>query len=333
MRINRDALIGIAQDTVDGRARADSSLLAAYLHGSLLYGDPFVGNTADIDIVLIKNEKPLRAREVVRITDDIHLDIAHHEEREYKRPRMLRVHPWLGPTLFDAKILYDPHHKMDFIQAGVRGLFYSPEFTMQRARTQVVHARQIWMGFQSKPTETEVVGVTIYLKGLEHAANGIALLSGHPLTERRFLLNFHKRADAIGKPGLYADLLNLLGSPYVEADEAKSWLVDWEKAFDSISYNDRPQRLHLERKAYYLKAIDTILDSERPMDALWPLLKTWTLVISHLPKDHRATTIWNQVMQQLGLSGQGFRERLEAYDTYLDLVEEILDAWGQEHGA
>ena len=332
MRINRDVLIKMAHETVDERVQTNHSLLAAYLHGSLLYGDPFIGGAADVDIVLIQNETSPHAREIVPLTDDIHLDIAIHDESEYQKPRNLRVHPWLGSTLFDAKILYDPRHKMDFIQAGVRGMFHRPEFAMQRSLPQVEHARQIWMGFQSKVFESEAENISTYLKGLEHAVNGIALLSGPPLTERRFLLNLPERADEVGKPELYARVLSLLGSPNVKAEEIKLWLVDWEKAFEAIPDSNRPQRLQPERKGYYLKAMKSILDSEHPMNVLWLLLKTWVLVISCLPKDQQTATIWNQAMHQLGLNGPGFKERLEEFDAYLDLVEETVEGWGGEQG-
>jgi len=34
----------------------------------------------------------------------------------------------------------------------------------------------------------------------------------------------------------------------------------------------------------------------------------------------------------LGLLGEAFREKIEALDAYLDLVEELLESWGRENG-
>ena len=49
MRITRDSLLRIVQDTVAQRTRADRSLLAIYLCGSLLEEDFLLGGTTDLD--------------------------------------------------------------------------------------------------------------------------------------------------------------------------------------------------------------------------------------------------------------------------------------------
>ena len=65
----------------------------------------------------------------------------------------------------------------------------------------------------------------------------------------------------------------------------------------------------------------------------WPLLRTWTHAIQLLPDDHPALHSWQEALGQLGLLGDGFQERIEAMDKYLDLVEESLEKWGRENGA
>jgi hypothetical protein len=42
---------------------------------------------------------------------------------------------------------------------------------------------------------------------------------------------------------------------------------------------------------------------------------------------------WRSAITSLGWSGEGFSERLEALDAYLDTVDETLDRWGEERGA
>ncbi len=333
MRINRDVLVGIARNTISERIKSDYGILAAYVHGSVLSGSPFIGGTADVDIVIIHNVPPAVSREIVRINDNVHLDIAHHDEKEYLHPRQLRTHPWLGPTLFNAQVLYDPHHKMDFIQAGVRGLFDRPGSILQRAQPQVEHARQMWMEFVSKPLTIDSKVILKYFKALDHAVNGIALLSGLPLAERRLLPELPKRAEAAGALSLYGEFLTLLGSRQTDASRIQGWLSHWENAFDAIPDEKRQPRLNRERKAYYLKAIKATLDDEHPLDALWLFLKTWTLVIDSLPDSDQHYALWMQAMEHLGLGDAGFKQRLDEMDAFLDNVETVLDDWAETNGA
>ena len=151
MRITRETLLKLARDTVTQRARADRGIVSAYLHGSLLEEEPLLGGTADIDLFIVHNDSSQVEREIVRITDEVILDITHHPRNVYRQTKELRLHPWLGPTIFGCKILYDPQHFMDFTQAGVRGQFNRADQVLGRARPQVEHARQMWMDFDTNP--------------------------------------------------------------------------------------------------------------------------------------------------------------------------------------
>jgi hypothetical protein len=182
MRITRETLLKLAQDTANQRARSDLSILAVYLSGSLLDGEPLLGGTADIDLFFIHNEDPASDREVVRITDEVHLDIAHHGRKQYRQTRELRLHPWLGPRLYGCKILYDPQHFMDFTQASVRGQFFRPDQVLGRVRPQVERARQIWFTLTAVQESTDRQQTWSYLQAVGLVANAIAGLSGKPLT-------------------------------------------------------------------------------------------------------------------------------------------------------
>lgn len=332
MRINPDVLRKLAQDAVIQRAGADRSIVAAYLQGSLLGGSPLLGNAADIDLVFVHNQSVGVEREIVYLSDEVHLDIAHHETKLYRQPRDLRLHPWLGPSLYSAKILYDPQHFLDFAQASVRGQFDRPDHVAGRARRQAEHARQIWMDFHLSPSQPGPSEMGKYLRAVEHAANAVAGISGPPLTERRFLLDFLPRAEALQRPGLYAGLLGLLGASAVEADTLRGWLPEWEIAYKAVDANDAPPRLHPCRWMYYERGVRAILQSERPHNALWPMWRTWTLAVRVLPAGHPALTAWQSAGKTLGLLGDGFLERIEALDSYLDLIEETLETWEQENG-
>ena len=332
MRITPETLHKIAQDTVANRAKTDHTLLAAYLQGSLLGDSPLLGNTADIDLTLVHTEEVAVERELVRLTDEVHLDIAHHSHKQYRQPRSLRLHPWLGPAVYGCKILYDPQHFMDFTQASVRAQFYRPDNVIARCNQQAEHARQIWMDLSSAPDAAGPAEARNYLRSLDHAVNAIACISGPPLSERRYLLDFPGRAAAIGHPGLAAGLLGLLGSPAGEVERLRGWLADWQAAYLALAADAPPTRLHPYRMLYYQRGISALLEGEHPQNCLWPLWHTWTHIIASLPTDSAQRGAWQSAGEQLGLLGEAYASRVEALDAYLDQIEEILEQWGRENG-
>lgn len=332
MRINRNMLLKIADDTVAKQVNTDRTLLAVYLQGSLLGETPLIGNTADIDLFFIHTDEPRTEREIVRVSDEVHLDISHHSHMLYRQPRDLRVHPWLGPALYGCKIMYDPQHFVDFVQASVRGQFNSPNHVIVRARKLAGHAREIWEAFNSQPRPPDPRNASLYLHALEHAANSIAGLSGQNLTERRFLLDLPAIAEEVHRSGLYAGFLGLLGAPAVDGTIMRSWITDWRDAYLSLPVDGSPIRLHPYRWLYYERAVDTLLDSPAAQDALWPIWRTWTHAILALPADTPRRSAWQDAGERLGLLGEAFIEKIAGLDAYLDTIEEILETWARENG-
>lgn len=328
MRVNRGTLLKIANDTVSQRTRQDHQIISAYLCGSLLGDDYLLGGTTDIDLTFIHIDSVPEEREIVRLTDEIHLDIAHYPQRDFLQTRELRVHPWLGPTIFNCDVLYDPQHFMDFTQASVRGQFNRSDYVLERAQIEAEHARQIWMGFyKDTPTDPGPREVVTYLHAAGQSVNAIASLNGSPLTERRLLLNFQERAEKVGKPGLQAGLLGLLGAQYVEVDTLKDWLTHWQAAYQAIPVEKIQPRLHPDRKVYYKSAFEALLDGDQPRAVLWPLLRTWSQAALLLDPEEATLGTWREAFTQLGFLETGFAERVEALDAYLDVVEEALDEW------
>lgn len=333
MRITRDTLLKIARDTIDRRVREDRDLLAVYLCGSLLEEGYLLGGTTDVDLVFVHVEKVTMEREILRLTDEVHLDIAHHMEKEYRQARQLRVHPWLGPTLNACTVMHDPQHFMDFTQASVRGQFDRPDYVFQRARRLVEQARRIWLSYQTEMADPGPEDVETYLRAVGNAANAVASLSGPPLTERRFLLHFPRRAEVVGRPGLYPGLLGLLGAPNLEPHSLGEWLSSWGSAYESLPPAEAPARLHPDRRIYYQEAFKAVLGSSQPEAVLWPFLRTWTLAVCRIAPDSPAYEAWRQAFLLLGLLGDPFKERLAALDAYLDLIEETLEMWARQSGA
>jgi hypothetical protein len=191
----------------------------------------------------------------------------------------------------------------------------------------------MWFSLHEGASEAGIAEVDLYLRAVEHAVNAIASLSGPPLTERRLLLNFPRRAEAAGRPGLYPGLLGLLGAPNADPMALRAWLDDWRIAYEAIPAGEAPPRLHPDRCLYYLRAFEKVAGGEAAQDILWPLLRTWTGVVQRLSPEHAAWAGWRAALEQLGLLGNGFPERVAALDAYLDSVEETLEEWARANGA
>lgn len=331
MRITAEILNKLAKDAVDQRARADRGILAVYMYGTLHTGDPVLAGTADIDLFFIHMEEIPVHREIVRISDDVHLDIAHHPRSLYRQAKEMRRQPWLGPTVYGSKALYDPQHFFDFTQASVRGQFYTPENVVARANWFKENARQSWWSLEDGKYDAEIEKVLIYLKAVNHAANAVAVLSGSPLPLRRFLLSFPERAASVGRPGFYQGLLGLLGANNFDSESITSWLMEWQKAYKELSGTEIPAKFNPYRLNYYLRPFQAMAEGEGWHNMLLPLFLTWTEIVQ-LSKNQDTAEVWRKTMNNIGLGPESFSEKISALDKYLDMVEETLEAWGEKNG-
>ena len=330
MHLLLESMIQIAKEAAVQRADSNHDIVAAYLTGSVLDRDPFLGDTADIDLVLVHAQEPKIRREIVSLTPEIHLDIKHNPRREYAHPRQLRVHPWLGPEMYDPLLLYESEHFFQFVQAGLRDKFHEPVNTLQRARRNTDHARQMCNGLQT-PAESGPALVLKYLKAVNHAANAVAILNGMPLAERRLLLQFPARAEAAGRPGLPAGLLGLLGAQNADIFALAGSLPEWEKDFQEAASRPNVEgRIHPGRLAYYKKALEALLSGEHPQAILWPFIHTWSLAAAVLPPARQVA--WQSACQQLGLVGETFKEHVQELAHYLDGIEELLEGMAAVNG-
>jgi hypothetical protein len=333
MRITREALLKAANEAVTQRSHAQHDLVAAYVVGSLLTDEPLLGGTTDIDLVFILSHAPDQPREVTRLTSEVSLDIAYYNESEYRQPRHLRTNPWVGSSLCESRLaLYDFQHWFEFIQASVAAQFYEPENTLSRAQGLLEKSRSIWFTLQSSRSEHPQI-LLDYLKAVKAAVNSIAVLSGAPLTERRFLLKFPERAKAIEHPRLVVGLLALIGADLVGTDAIQSWLPDWHSSLTALQeMKAKPIRLGACRLPYYERAVDAVLGSDQPQASLWPLMRTWTLAASQFEPGSPHLAGWIDACEQLHLGTAHIEDRLSALDAYLDTIEETLESWGKENG-
>jgi predicted nucleotidyltransferase len=335
MRVTRESLIRLAKETAQERAYNDRDIIAAYLTGSLVADDvdPMLGGTTDIDIIIVHAEEPKHRREFVKLTPDFHLDISHRARAEFKRPRELRLDPWLGWEMYDPQLLYEREKFFEFVQAGLRAgfEFNAPAPALRRSRSLLAHGRQIWRDLLEVGETVTPKDVAKYMKSLYHAVNAVAELSGPPLQERRLMLEFPPRAETAQRPGMDAALVGLMGASQLDSSQINAWVPEWKLAFEAAAENSRAEvRINPLRVNYYEKAIRAMLESDKPRAALWPLMHTWTLSVDVLPE--HALNAWQSACGTLGLTATGIEEHVAGLDQFLDEVEALLDDLTVQYG-
>lgn len=336
MRLTRDTLVKIARDTAAQRARVSRRIICIYMTGSVLGETPLLGGTTDIDLVIVHDGEPLQEREIVRLTDEIHLDIAHYPQSLFQQPRRLRTHPWFGPFIYSKPMVFhDTQHWFDYTQASTGAQFFQPDMIAQRAGVLAESARQSWMDLTLNPSRPHHERVYTYFQTLENAGNALVCLTGEgsPLTERRFLTQLPQRLQALRQPDLISGLIGLLVRDAAGMEEQwPAWKQGWNEAYKAASSQPEvPPRLHPSRHLYYERAADALWE-ENPDAALWLLMRTWTLAAGQLSENQADMQPWAQAVQFIGLGAEQFESRLQDLDRYLDRIEEALEAWSRENG-
>ena len=333
MRITRDALLKLAQNTVAERTYQDRHIICIYLTGSMLSEEPLLGGTTDIDLIFVHDTEQAQRREIARSNREVHLGIAHLGQAVYQHPRHLRLDPWVGSFLIaDPICLHDLGHWFEFTQASVSAQFKRPENVIRRARPFAEAARRTWLDLDEDQIKPGPQKISAYLKGLETAATSIAILTGVPLTERRFILDFPERAAALERPGLSGGLRDLFMGQPIPAETWTDWLNQWQTAMrEAAALENAPLPLSKIKHPYYINAAEALFP-DHPAAAVWILLRTWTNAVCLLAEDSPSTQYWQEALQVINLDETHFTERIKAFDAYQDTVEETLDIWAQQNG-
>src|SRR5512138_3200334 len=178
MRVTRESLVRIAKETALERSFNDRSLIAAYLTGSLaLDGDPMLGGTTDIDLVLVHSTPVPMSREIVKLTPDFHIDIHHRSRADFRSTRELRADPELGWEMYDPMLLWQREKFFEYVQAGLRAgsEFHSPALVLVRCRKLLGGARRGWIDLSDITADKAgPQHATAFLAAVEQAANAVA---------------------------------------------------------------------------------------------------------------------------------------------------------------
>ena len=334
MNITNDLLIKLTKDFVAKRVRQNKDLVAVYLTGSTLSGEPLLGGTTDIDLVFVHKEDPVVEREVQRISYEVSYDIQHHHQSYYTFHRRLRLNPWLGEALNNRhSILYDTDHWLEFIQAGVGNQYHAAESIYKRALPFAEKARSQWFDLEDPQSIGFADWADLYFKTVCTAANAVAILAGPALTTRRLLLDFPARAEAVNRLPMVGDLARLIGSDLSSEKHYQDWHPAWEAALISASKApDCPPNLHAARRGYFVSACDAMTESGAYHAALWPMIETWRLAVQTLNQDVAVQSTWLSFLDTLDFNEESKENRVAQLDQSIDQAEAVLADWKNAYG-
>lgn len=331
--IERATLVKIARDAAAQRLAARHSLLSAYLTGSVAAGEPLLGEATDVDLVLIDAAPPPTAREVIRLTDQVVLDIHHRHRDEYANPKSLRVHPWLGPELAEPLFLLDQTHFFELAQSSARGQFHRAEYVAARARTFAAWARgELHVGLLPGAEPEAPVTLANFCQALQYAANGVISLTGFPGAGRRLVMKLEAAARKLGRPDLYASFMALLGGSELEQAAAEALLADWSAAYRAGQVTT-DELIHPARRTIYERGFRAQILADRAAEMLWLMLFTWNACRAYLPADPLQADRWVAFLGRLGLgTTDDFAERVRQTVDYVGLVNELAEAYAEQNG-
>jgi hypothetical protein len=238
-----------------------------------------------------------KTRELIKVSDELHLDIQHLSQKIFQQPRELRGDPWIGTSVqANPLLLYDVRHWFEFTQASVGSQFYRADNTICRARKLSFDARNHWLRL-TELKRPHVERIRLYLKSLNAAANAIAALARAPITKRRFGMELQNIMNRAGEEKMYAGFVGLSQVNTFEKEDLLDLIPYWEKAFLLSCQQDKhSQDIQLASKNYYLKSFYYILDSYSPDMVVFPLLQTWTKSVCSLMSTTPEYDIWLKTM-------------------------------------
>jgi len=329
VRITKDLLIKTAKDTVKKRTFGGAGdLVCAYITGSLTFDEPLIGGTTDIDLVFVHSLESEKRREIVSVTDDFHLDIAHFPQTAFSQPRSLRADPWLGGFLSHYPIvLLDNNHWFDYVRSGVFAHFFQPVNVIRRVKPFMESAREIWLQLNMQPQDDHRKVIQQYLQSIKDASNAIACLTSVPLTDRRLIIDFSERAAAVNMPGLSGGIADLLLPVDPIEPDWDIWIENWDAAFSAFQKSENTDlSFHPCRRNYYRNAILGLKEGNNQA-ALWILLRTWSKMAAQLSPNGVSQHGFDDLLDALSLAADDLESRLQGMDQFLDVIEEAIDTW------
>ncbi|MGQ0602522.1 MAG: hypothetical protein ACT4QE_12610 [Anaerolineales bacterium] len=331
LTIERPTLIKIAKDTAVQRMAARSSLISAYVTGSVAAGEPLLGGATDIDLILIDMAEPLN-REVVRLTDQVALDIQYRHQDEYRNPKELRTHPWRGPELAEPLFVHDPRHFFELAQSSARGQFHRPDHVAARARAFLRMARAaLHIGLLPGSEPTAPVTLADFCEALLYSANAAITLTDLPGAGRRLLMKLESAASRLARADVYDDFLAVFGGPALDSAQAQLLLADWSAAYRA-GQSEMDELIHPARRTIYERGFTAQIEADRAAEMLWLMTYTWQAAMRNLSTDGPHAAPWATYRERLRLADPDeHRDRVAAMRGYVETIDTLVEGWAESN--
>lgn len=321
MKYTKEYLLEAAQNFVNKKIARDPAISAVLLIGSLRKIDHFIDRPMDVDLLVLRDEKGDVDNELVRISDEHHLDVHYDDALAYDDPKMLRSDSVRGWALWDASVLYQREHFFEFTQSTVRSQFDEPRNVIDRMRYYIKPARELWLENSATP---ENVDMETYLSAIFAAGNALACIDREPLSIRSFLTDLFDVTKNLEIEDINSRFMNCLSSD-LSIDLIQSNFALWEELFMEGCKYPADDVITPLRLAYFRSSIDSELAGTQPIRALWPFLFT----ISKMPIRFSEFTELIQkhadVKTAFGFSPNGMGDKFKYLDLLLEDIEGIIE--------
>jgi len=327
--VPRKKLLELARSEVLQRSQQED-LLSSFMIGSAVQGQPFLGDTADIDLVLIHPTEQKQFREIIRLSHQVHLDILHYGQHIFSQPRTLRIDPWLGPAIAEPGYLYDPEHFFERVQASVRGQFYRPDFSLQRARgfLDLAGQHQALMLISNRWQQH-------YLHAITHAANAILSCEGKPESGRGWLKALRQRLQTLDDVETYNGILQLCGIWESPEWDFAALCAAFQRSCKKALQRSGMQPAARGRFEYLSGGVEGLLAMQEQRAAAWLLLTSWEKLLHQdgaaASQDESAP--FKTLLEHAQLTDQSREQRKDVLARYLKYIETRVLEWGQRAGA
>ena len=124
----------------------------------------------------------------------------------------------------------------------------------------------------------------------------------------------------------------MLGASHVSQETLRLWLPQWDETFAALPDTQRPVHLQPARHAYYLLAFRSLVEGAQPQAVLWPLLRTWTRMVSLLPEGTPGWGAWLSACRESTWSAMPFRSVWQRWMLISIWLMKSIDDWARANG-
>lgn len=321
MKYTKEYLLEAAQSFIKKKIARDPAISAVLLIGSLRNKEHFIEKPIDVDLLVLRDDQGEVDNELVRISDEHHLDVHYDDTVAYENPKILRSDSLRGWALWDATVLYQREHFFEFTQSTVRSQFDEPRNIIDRMRYFTKRAREIWLANSSKP---EKIDMETYLSLVSDAGNALACIDHEPLSIRSFLSDLLTVTADLEIEDINVRFISCL-SPDLSKDLIQDNVELWEELFNESAKYPADTVITPLRLPYFKSAIIHQLKSAQPILALWPFLFTLSKMPIKFSENEELIKKHAELKNVFGFAPDGMKAKFEELDLLLEDIEGIIE--------